>query len=691
MRIEELARRLADTPRGVGIALVILTLLVSPGFVRVTGDVLPRALPSQGTFAGRDVAVLELGCADGVFTSSCLRLVTRVTQALEEHGDLVVDARSLASAQVVRVRNSQLRVEPLGARPPANEPELRALHARVRGDDALVQRFVAPDRPATFVYAELAGGRKATELRALVESIRAAFERPPKLRVTLVSVGSGEPAQAWLEWLAVASLALALLLAPGGLRAGLIAGVGAVAFAGFAHTLLGIFGGEIEARGRFVPGLLAASAFSTNLLLIARSRAERLRGSSPRTSAASALAAFGPSLAFGALVSLGGLAALLAFEPEVPLARGLAVASGLAVALVAYPLGIALLGLIAWPALLSHSVGEFASEVSRRVERAFVGTRSIAALAVVGVALVGGMLVALSPDPGARELRSVVLDSGEPGGALDPVFLERVAAFQRRVESRPEVLWSTSLVDTALAPANRALHDGDVLFATVPLTRTDVDRALRPWQREHRSLLARQIDRENRRVAVDLLIAPSLEVPAPAPARPIASALLTIGLVAVIGFALLGSARGGWICALHAAIVSAVLLGLSGALPDGLRGAGAAFAPISAAIGAGFGLLLLASIRERLEAGADLEIALSLALRETGPALSSAAFASTGCVLLVGAGSGTPTAFVILAGLGPLLAAACVLVVAKPLVRLARARFFSERVSHRPGVSEREA
>ena len=692
MRIEQLTRRIAAAPRGVVLALVALSVLISPGFTRVSrdaGDGL-TAQRLQAPFAEREVAVFELSCADGVFSRPCLRLVAHVTEALEQNADVAGPIRSLANARVVRAQYRELRLEALGLHPVESDVGLRELHARVRADDMLMRRFVAPSGRATFVYAELAPGRSAREAQALDESIRARFDRSPDLGVTLLGVGPGKPAHGALLWAALTLAALSLALAPGGWRATALAGLGALALAAFGQALLGLLGEPGRALGGFVPELFAASALSTSFALIQRSRAEQRREPVTRASVATALAAVGPALAVGALLSVSGFAALLALAPGVPLARGLGAAAGMAAGLVAYPLGVVLAGLIAWPEVLARPPAELASALARRAEHCLVRPRLIACVAVLGIALAACALAALAPEPGATQLRTVVLDSGARGGALEPEFLERVAAFQREAAAKPGVVWSSSLVDTVLAPANRALHDGDALFATVPLTRTDVVRALRPWQREEPATLERQIDAERRRVAVELLVFPSVAASAPVATRALACTLLSIFLVGALGSAHLRSLRGGLLCALPAATTAVIVLGLASAQVGGLHGAGAALAPLAAAVSAGLGLQLLARLRALLEAGAQLGVALPLALRETGPALASAALASSALVAALGAVSSESVPSLSLACLAPLVAAAIPLAILPALVRASRGRFFAERVELRAGVSATE-
>ena len=692
MPIEQLTRRIAATPRGVVIALVVLSALISPGFVRSSrGDgqaLVPQRL--QAPFAVRETAVFELRCRDGVFSKSCLRLVARVSEALEEHTGVAGPVRSLTREHVVRAEHGELRLEALLLRPPESDTGLRELKARVRADDTRMRRFVAPDGLATFVYAELAPGLSARDAERLAESIRTRFDRPPDLDITLLGVGAGELPGEVFGWLAFAFAALALALAPGSWRAFALAGLGALAVGLFGHALLGLLGEPGRTIAGFAPELFVASALSASLALIQRARAEQRFEPGARASVAAALASVGPRLAVGALISASGFAALLVLAPGVVAALALGAAAAMAAGLVAYPLGITLAGLLARPQVLSLPPTELASALTERVLRMLARPRIGACAALLAIALAVSALAALAPEPGALQLRTAVLDSGATDGALEPAFLERVDAFQREAGARPGVAWSSSLVDYALAPANRALHDGDPLFATVPLTRIDVERALRTWQRGDRRMLGRQLDAERRRVAVQVLVAPAAAAAAPLAVRSIASTVLALALVALLGGALLRSPRGGVLCAAPAAITAAAVLGLAGAFAGGFHGAGAALAPLAAALSAGLGLPLLERTRALLAMHAELEVALSIALRETRRATASAALAGSAALALLGAVSVESPPAVLLAVLVPPLAAASALAILPALVRATRGRFFGEPAELRATVSARD-
>jgi len=221
----------------------------------------------------------------------------------------------------------------------------------------------------------------------------------------------------------------------------------------------------------------------------------------------------------------------------------------------------------------------------------------------------------------------------------------------------------------------------------VPLTRTDVERALEPWLREAGAPLARALDGEQRRLSVEIFVVPSRAIAAQFDPRSLASSALTVAWLAVFGAGVLRSARGGLLCAAPAALTAAIVLCLASAFAGGLHGASAALAPLASAISAGLGLQLLLRVRALLELGSQLEVALSLALRETGPSQLSAALASAALLAALGASAAEPAVRVGLACLAPLVAAVSALALLPALVRALRGRFFARREALRSEVS----
>jgi hypothetical protein len=168
-----------------------------------------------------------------------------------------------------------------------------------------------------------------------------------------------------------------------------------------------------------------------------------------------------------------------------------------------------------------------------------------------------------------------------------------------------------------LAPAERAEHDGEALFATVPPSRGDVEHALALFAAAAPQELEGRIDTERRRVALEVLS----EAESPAPSGASARLLAVLGAILVLSAAWLRSASGGAVAAAPAALAAALIAGAGGSLES------AAFAAGASALAS---LLLLARVRELERAGAERGVSLSLALRDSGRPSAALALAAAG-------------------------------------------------------------
>ncbi len=690
MRIEKLATRIAAAPRGVGIALVLLTAVVSPGFIRaIPDDGALRPSPDHGgAFASRPIAVFALGCAEGVFTPACLRFVARVTEALEADSRIAGEVRSLTRTRVVTNDRGSLGLESLVARIPTTDQGMRALRARLVGDPAQARLFLGTGERETRIYAELDPQLSSERAHALAESLRQRFERAPGLLLSARSLGEGASAGGHsfsLAWV-LALAALSVVLAPGSWRTSAVAATAALAFAVFAHGLLRLLGEPERLLGGLLPALLCSSAFATSYALVQRAR--EARGSDPDVAAgiAEALAELGPAFAVAAVMTVTGAASCLALSPDVPLARGLCAAAGLAAALVVYPLGVTIAALRVWPLSSASAAGELSSSLRARIERGLARPHVVACGAALSAALVSWGAIAFAPAADALRVRTIVLDSGTRSGALDPAFLERVQAFQRSAERERGVVASTSWVDTIVAPAYRALHDGDPAFATVPPTRSDVESALRPWLRDERRTVSRQIDAERRRVAVELVEAPGELAPLALRTRPLAGVLLSLLGVAGLGALALGSARGGVLCALPGAIAAPGFLVLARMIdPVGPVGA-AALAPLTVGVTAAFALLIAVRVRSLLRVRAEPAFAVARSMRESASTIASAALAGSAFVAIGGIAVDASPTLIAICGLFAPLGAAATLSTLPAALRRSAVRAFGRDEREREAV-----
>ena len=321
---------------------------------------------------------------------------------------------------------------------------------------------------------------------------------------------------------------------------------------------------------------------------------------------------------------------------------------------------------------------------------------------------------------GGTGLLRVALDAGVAGGAAEPLFLERALDFERAAAERAGIGFARSLVDTSVLPAMRATHDDDPGFAVVPPTRGQVEDAFAALAREAPERLADGLDTEKRRLALDLLadtrdpsavaeLARALAADAAARfGRPDALVLISsdfasaaeserlrgmaaiTALVAIAGSAAvtglaLESAVAALVAAVPAAIAAFVVLGAMGKLGLALDSLTGALTALVAFAAAGPSLAYLSRVRELGRAGAELGVAVSLALRDVGRPIAEGALASLLFLALSPSALPPVRAFGALACAAVLCSVAASLVVLPPLVRTLRPGFLIVRT---PSPSE---
>jgi len=543
--------------------------------------------------------------------------------------------------------------------------------------------------------------------------------------------------------LALGGLALLVALATGSVWLGLgvaaLAGA-ALAWSAGALALGGVAPGSAAA---VLPCVVAATSAGSGLALLHRVTAERRAGRELTSAVTRALGAAGAPLAAAGGVTAVAFAALgLAASEARPLALAVAVASGAAVASVALGLPAFLLVFARGGARRAEPTAPWAGFVDRSLARLdgasraprnalrIVGSLAFAALALLGVRMLRGdasaarfapaptpisdALEPLARDFGGTALVRVVVDSGAAGGVSDPAFLERVRDLQRRALQLPGVGSTRSLVDAAVVPAMRASHDDDPVFAVIPPTREQVDEAWALFAREAPERLRDGTDTERRRLAIDMLVdardsdamaalerelgawaavsfgrAESLRIEAPElrSARdgerllsraPLAAsaAVACVALFAALAFE---SLAAGALAALPAAAGGLAVIGGMGWLGLPLDPLTSALAAFAAAGALGPALLYLARVRELAAAGADLHVAVSIALRDVGRPIADGALASLSFFALLASAVPPLRAFGVLACAALAVSAAAVLIALPTCIRTARPRFLIER------------
>ena len=652
-------------PRLAVAALALGSALLLPGVIveRARSAALPPAAAATPDPHG-SVALFALECDAGVFAPQCLRELEQLTHALESDARVAGPVRSLArasfvSGEVGALRPTPLRVAPLVPELPAADEALRRVRARLSADPSLAARFVRRDQHASFVIAPLVGGLDSGRAGDFVESVRSRFDRPPAQRVDarLERVSAEPPWVATLLAPLFGAGCLLLALALAGARLAAAASLAGAAALFWLHGALAAGVGLQAASADLGRELALAGGICAALPLLHRARLELRRGASLAQAVASG-AAFAAPPALIAAVSF--------------LASGVLGPAGV-IALVA-ALAAALLAAAALVPLVRS--GGYASPLDPQLERALVrldvATRAhprvVVTLALaLAVAAFAGILnqpaAPLRPAP-PRPQRWVV-DSGAPGGALEPRFLERVQALQAELATRPGVESASSLIDAVLGPAQRAAHDGDAAFATVPPTRTDVEATLALFAASAPAELAGRIDAERRRVEIDVLQDATPSIASHSAAR----ALLVLAALFALSALWLRSALAAAVACAPAALAAAALVGAGAEL------ASAALGAVAAALCA---LLVLARVRALAGAGAERSIAVSLALRDAGRPGAELALAGTGLAAL-----GAPASLVV----APLLGVALGLVLTPVLARALAERAFAHNEPLRAEVS----
>jgi hypothetical protein len=762
-RFERLGRRIAASPRAVLVALAALTAAASPGVIRselqapVAGDSAGGAAPGD-SLVPNETLLVELVCDAGLWSTECLASVAELTRALSDRSDLVEAVDSLSDRPRVVQEDGRLALRPLLDDVAGDEAALRRMRARADADRAALRGVAAANERAALLQASLVPGAPAREVHALVESLRARFDRPPAVEFAATSgtLRAHElelAARSDLERVTLAALAGLALLGALAARSAKVAVAGAaLAAAALAWCSAALALGRVAlgAAGAIVPCLVCASAVATSFALWHRVSSEQRAGRDLGVAVARALGAAGAPLTAAALAAVAALGSLAIFAR--PALRPLALASALAFAsalalvglglpatLVAFRRGGAARGgaRAAGPrglwldGVLARLDGALRAPRAGRVRRIAVSL-ALGAVAVLGTRQLEGdanllrfspahtptsdALERLSRDFGGTALLRVVVDSGAPGGAAEPLFLERVQDLERRAAEQPGVGSARSLVDAAVLPAMRASHDDDPGFAVVPPTRGQVDAAYDLFEREAPERLHRGTDTTRRHLAIDLiadtrdlraLAALRSELEARAAisfGRPDAVAvvgtefaaaeegarlvraapLAALSAVAVIGAVAslaLESAVAGGLAALPAALAVLFVLGAMGSLELPLDSVTSALASLVAASAAGPALLYLSRVRELAAAGAELHVAVSIALRDVSRPIAEGALASVLFLTLLASALPPLRTFGALACGGVFVAGAGVLVALPIGVRTLRPKFLIERAA----------
>jgi predicted RND superfamily exporter protein len=738
-RFERLGRRVASAPRAFLVLLAALTALLSPGVIRVDlrgpTPATTAAWPDGAAALGAgETALFSLDCDAGAWSRDCLSAVDTLPRLLAERTALVARVDSLSSRPLVMSDDGRLVTRPLVPSLPVDAAGRRRLRARAGAERAALVGLVAPNERTALVRAQLVPGTTPRDAHALIESLRGRLDRRPA--VSFGAVSAAHRAQE-LELSArddlarVTACALAVLALLGAVcLASPRAGLGLAALAGLSLAwcagVLGLGHASLLAASAVLPLLVATSAAGTATALAQRVRVEQRSAAPAARVVARAFGAVAAPLCAAALagalgfVSLslvaGGEAGRLAFALALALgASAVCVGLGVPAGLLAFPRreagGRTLVRASSLAAPLEAALARLDGALRARGPHRARRAAALLLLVAAGLALRDlsgdsgaagawsereGMESVSRSFGGAAPLRAV-LDSGTPGGAEDPRFLEQVLDFERAARSLAGLATAESLLDTALLPAMRARHDDDPGFAVVPPTREQVQEVWDLLEREAPATAAAGLDASRRYVAVELLadarepgaigrIARDLEAQASAifgrPDRARITgdeleaaeqgerllrrtpAVVLLSLLSLAGLATLAldSAVLGALAALPAALAIWLLLGAMSVLGIALDPASALLPPLVAAAAAGPALVYLSRVRELGRAGAETHVAVSVALRDTGRSIAEGALASLSFLALLASSSPSIRAFGALACAGNFMSTLAVLV-----------------------------
>ncbi len=621
----------------------------------------------------------------GVFTPDGLARLDEVTRLV---GDLdgVTRVSSLANVDSVVHEDGAAVVGPLFPTPPDSRAEAEAVERRV-GESMLLPWYVSPDHRATLVVAEVDPGLGPVQTNAVVRSIHdtvmplagdgleVALAGNPVvaesidryngrdqqlfsgLMLLLVMVACG----VWLRRVGAALLPLAVVLVTVLWTTALFVAAG--------HQTNWVT--AIISPILFLIGVASAVHF------LALYQEAAPRSASRREAIERALAAVALPCLFTSLTTAVGFASLMANRIMPVRVFGLYAAVGVLLAfgatMVVVPAGLRLVG----------RRGGTGVNTPRRPPGLLLGVDRLAqgrplAVLVVGLLITAGvtagvhrmrvetnMLSYFHPEAevvqhslrieqvygGAAPL-DIVVDAGEPGGALDPTVLDGIAALQTHLASMEGVVRGVSVADLLIdvrrattgdvdagLPASAAesaqllmLPDPDVVDLVVDLERRTTRVSTRfagagrglKWSR---GLLADVeqacADTLGGRAEVRLTGSSVLFVHMDRylVTGQVRSLVIVLALIAGIMIVLFGSLRVGLLAMIPNVLPIAALLGAMGWLDMPLDGLTVMIACIAIGIGVDDTIHYLVHLRREMRAGADLGTAMTRTIGSVGRAI----------------------------------------------------------------------
>jgi predicted RND superfamily exporter protein len=671
-------------------------------------------------FGLRDRVVLALeDPGGGVADPAGLAELARLSAALETvEGIVPGSVASLATVPRLYVEDGVMDLRPLvgrgGATPPGADTarRVRAETAAMGLDDGVL---LAADGTAAGIYADVAPGADRYRLRAAIERLAAeggttgAGGGGRRIRYSgsaLVQAALGEAAA--LDLVRLVPLVLLVV----GVVIGLAHRHPAPALISLAEVgvslvltvgVMGALGTGVFVTTLALPVILVVIGVTDDVYAL--NRCFRLARRRPdRSTAAVAVEAFGAirrPVVLTSVTTAAGLASLTATSIEPQRVFGafgaLAVVFSTLLTFTLVPALLVAFDVRAPRAARPRRLGAKAAAAALALVRRG-GPRRLVAAAALGLLAAAGFATRLSIDdtwvrnldPASELVRGdrainrrlagtntleLMLDSGRPGGILEPSIFRAVGAVERALAAHSEVgavdgvYREVVRLDAALAGTTYAARD-TALAAGAALTATQIEQARLLLDSLGRSPLATRLDGERRRCRITVfvrgadyskigeLVAVARRAAAPVFAggrvvpfgdgwighrtvellvvgqvRAIALALVSDTLLLVLLFRSLGTAL---LAMAPVALSVAAVFGLLGAAGVPLGTANSMFAAIALGIGVDYSIHLVALYRDRRRHG-DRQRAVAAALHAAGPAILTSALAiAAGFAVLTG-------------------------------------------------------
>jgi hydrophobe/amphiphile efflux-3 (HAE3) family protein len=716
--VERLARAVVERPRLTILLVLIVTGLLAAQLrhlrleVKVSDEV-PENHPYtridrriQALFHAEQTSLLALRVRHGdIFNAATLARIQRMTEAVERLPGVVPSSvLSIAAerAKVLLPGPDGLQIVPLLQRIPQDEAGLRELRERTFSYPMYVGNLVTPDATGATILADFGEKVSVKEATAALEEI-AARERDAN---TEIYVGGQGPALAALQQatermlplfvVAILVIAVVHYEAFRTVQAVILPLATAALSVVWSMGLLGVLGFQVTPWTALTAILVLAVAAGHAVQILKRYYEVFAEVGENRAAVIVSLVRIGPVMATAGLIAAAGFASLATFG--VPAVRdfglmaALGIVSAVVIELTFIPACRALLGRPQRSerarerahSLLDPAIDAIGAFVTRRPRLAVF-------LVLAGVTAAGVGMLRLQintsfrgwfrPDApvivadnairrhitGTSTIR-VLVEGGEADAILDPAVLRTIGELQQLLASQGAITGTLS-VAADLRTKNRAMHDGDPAFYSLPESRelaaqylllfdsTDLARVVTP---DYRAAVIYALARSDKVAWVEDLFgrlrqlaartAPPtvrVEVGGGELAQSAATTssvvrekilnMIQVGCVIFLLTALVFRSAAAAVLVLAPLACAAIVnVGLMGWIGSWLSFTTASYTAMGVSLGADFAIYLIFRLREEIRRG-DLVSALRETLRTSGRAIffvASAVAAGNATLLL---------------------------------------------------------